>query len=457
MNNSGTSNSKYDGSNPQPVAVQIKIPNKLAEVFLAKDVRVRGAYGGRGSGKTVSFAKMAAIRGYELAQAGKTGIILCGREFMNSLEDSSMAEIKKAIRSMAWLERHYDIGDKYIRTKDKRIEFAFVGMRHNLDSIKSKSSIHLFWADEAESISETAWVKTMPTVREHNSEVWVTWNPERETSAAHKRFRLADDDDMIVVEVNHSDNPWFPDVLERERLSDFRNRPDEYDHIWGGGMKTHIVGAYYASQLAKAKASHRIMRVPIDPLLPVKLFCDIGGTGKKSDAFAIWAAQFVGHEVRVVNYYEAQGQEISHHLNWMRNQGYESDAAEIILPHDGATHDRVYSVSYESAFKQAGYRTEVIPNQGPGAAMDRIEAGRRLFPSMIFDEHGTKDGRYILGFYHEKRDEKRGNIGLGPNHDDASHCGDAFGLMAVAHKKPRSTAPQLNYKISRPRNSTINY
>ena len=457
MNNSGTSNSKYDGSNPQPVAVQIKIPNKLAEVFLAKDVRVRGAYGGRGSGKTVSFAKMAAIRGYELAQAGKTGIILCGREFMNSLEDSSMAEIKKAIRSMAWLERHYDIGDKYIRTKDKRIEFAFVGMRHNLDSIKSKSSIHLFWADEAESISETAWVKTMPTVREHNSEVWVTWNPERETSAAHKRFRLADDDDMIVVEVNHSDNPWFPDVLERERLSDFRNRPDEYDHIWGGGMKTHIVGAYYASQLAKAKASHRIMRVPIDPLLPVKLFCDIGGTGKKSDAFAIWAAQFVGHEVRVVNYYEAQGQEISHHLNWMRNQGYESDAAEIILPHDGATHDRVYSVSYESAFKQAGYRTEVIPNQGPGAAMDRIEAGRRLFPSMIFDEHGTKDGRYILGFYHEKRDEKRGNIGLGPNHDDASHCGDAFGLMAVAHKKPRSTAPQLNYKISRPRNSAINY
>jgi phage terminase large subunit len=40
-----------------------------------------------------------------------------------------------------------------------------------------------------------------------------------------------------------------------------------------------------------------------------------------------------------------------------------------------------------------------------------------------------------MGWYHEKRDEAR-NIGLGPEHDWASHGADAFGLMCVAYEEP---------------------
>jgi phage terminase large subunit len=119
----------------------------------------------------------------------------------------------------------------------------------------------------------------------------------------------------------------------------------------------------------------------------------------------------------------------------MRSRGYTPDKAQLWLPHDGETQDRVYDVSYESAFKAAGYQVTVIPNQGKGAATMRIEAGRRLFPSIWFNESTCSGGLDALGWYHERKDESRG-IGLGPEHDWASHGADAFGLMCVAHKPP---------------------
>ena len=427
-----------------PVFTKNYVVKKSADATRRYRVRVRGAYGGRGSGKTRTFAIMAAIRGYELAESGKSGRIVCGREYMNSLDDSSMLEVKGAIESIPWLANYYEVGEKYIRTKNRRIEFSFVGLQKNIDSIKSKAKIHLFWADEAEGISETAWSKVVPTVREHESEIWVTWNPEHKASATDKRFRKIKDPDMLVVEMNYKDNPYFPAVLEVERKRDQEHNPDSYSHIWEGAYKEHVVGAYYAKHLIEAKNQGRIGRVAADPLLPVKLFCDIGGTGKSSDAFSIWAAQFVGREVRVLSYYEAQGQEVSDHLGWMRDMGYTSTKAEVYLPHDGATQDKVYAVSYESAFQDAGYKVLVIPNQGKGAAQARIEATRRLFPSMWFNEKTTEDGIYTLGFYKEKRDEKR-DIGLGPDHDFASHCADAMGLLAVAYKPPRSNARRVVY------------
>jgi phage terminase large subunit len=273
----------------------------------------RGAYGGRGSAKTRTFAKMAAVWGYKFAQANKPGVIVCGREFMNSLAESSMAEVKAAIASEAWLSAVYDVGEKYIRTKDRRIDFEFVGMRHNLDSIKSKSRIRLFWVDEAEPVSETAWMKAIPTVREEGAEIWITWNPERKNSATHKRFRLDPPDDAKIVQMNWRDNPWFPAILDKTRLEDKSKRPDQYDHVWEGDFVTVIEGAYYAALLSEAKAQNRIGKVSKDPLMTIRAIWDIGGTGAKADACAIWIAQFVGREIRVLDYYEAVGQPLATH------------------------------------------------------------------------------------------------------------------------------------------------
>ncbi|WP_273397022.1 PBSX family phage terminase large subunit [Actinobacillus porcinus] len=214
---------------------QIEIPPKLIPVFTRQNVRNRGAYGGRGSAKTQTFAKMTAVVAYQRAMQGDSGVILCGREFMNSLEDSSLEEIKQAIKSEPWLADFFEIGEKYVRTKCGRISYIFTGLRHNLDSIKSKARILLAWIDEAESVSEMAWRKLLPTVRESGSEIWLTWNPEKKGSATDLRFRQYQDESMAIVEMNYSDNPWFPDVLEQERLRD-KSRLDDatYRWIWEG-------------------------------------------------------------------------------------------------------------------------------------------------------------------------------------------------------------------------------
>jgi phage terminase large subunit len=207
-------------------------------------------------------------------------------------------------------------------------------------------------------------------------------------------------------------------------------RPDQYEHIWEGGYVTVVEGAYYASDLTKAKAEGRIGRVAADPLMTFRVHCDIGGTGAKADAFTMWADQFIGKEIRVLDYYEAQGQPMATHAQWLREKGYKSENTTIVLPHDGDQQDKVYSTSYRTAFEQLGYTVVVIPNMGRGAAKTRVETARRLFPSFWFNESTTDAGRAALGWYHEKRDEVRG-VGLGPDHDWSSHGADSFGLIAI--------------------------
>lgn len=425
---------------------RIELPPKLIPVF-AGEAMYRGAYGGRGSAKSRTFAKMAAVFGLRFARENKPGVVVCGREFMNSLAESSLAEVKAAIASEPWLAAAYDVGETYVRTKDKRIEFAFIGLRHNLDSIKSKARIRLLWVDEAEPVSETAWGKAIPTVREEGSEIWVTWNPERKKSATHKRFREDPPEGAKIVELNWRDNPWFPAILNRTRLEDLAKRPDQYEHVWEGDFVTVVDGAYFARSLVEAR--DRITRVAKDPLMSIRAFWDIGGTGAKADACAIWIAQFIGKEVRVLDYYEAVGQPLATHVQWLRERGW--GKAHCFLPHDGSTNDKVYDVSYESALRSAQFEVTVVPNQGKGAAKMRIEAARRLFPSIWFNKDTTEAGRDALGWYHEKRSDDDRDVGLGPEHDWSSHGADAFGLMCVAYEDPSRTAKtaHLKRKISR--------
>lgn len=199
---------------------------------------------------------MTAIKGYMFAEMGVSGTLLCAREFMNSLADSSMEEIKQAIRSVPFLDNYYEMGENYIRSKNRLVDYSFCGLRHNLDSIKSKARILLAWIDEAESVSVMAYRKLLPTVREEIllptgerviSEVWITWNPEKRNSPTSEQFgnpELLDPDtgELIgmCVEMNYVDNPWFPHVLELERRKDQANLDDAtYRWIWEGAYLEH--------------------------------------------------------------------------------------------------------------------------------------------------------------------------------------------------------------------------
>lgn len=430
--------------------VTVRLPPKLKPVFLGR-ADVRGAHGGRGSGKTRSFAKMAAVQGMRFGQAGVKGQILCARQFMNSLDDSSLEEVKRAIEDEPFLLAYYEIGQKYVRSRDGNVWFAFAGLDRNIGSIKSKGRILLCWVDEAEPVTKEAWNILIPTLREEdedwNAELWVTWNPMRKSAAVEDRFRNSTDPLVKVVELNWRDNPKFPAKLERERLRDLEERPEDYPNIWDGEFAKTRAGAYFAKDLLKAKVEGRIGRVSADPLMTLRAYWDIGGTGAKADACAIWIAQFVGKEIRVLDYHESVGQPLAHHIEWLRANGY--GAAQIILPHDGDTHDKVHQVTYAGSLRAAGFDVRTVPNMGAGAAMQRIEAVRRVMPSVWFNDEPTEGGRDALGWYHEKYDEKR-SIGLGPNHDWSSHAADAFGLLAVDNvsQKEKSKPVRINFESS---------
>jgi phage terminase large subunit len=410
--------------------------------------RYKGAWGGRGSGKSHFFAEK--LIEDAMAEPGDSGEGLrsvCIREVQKDLAQSSKLLIETKLNHHGLTEVDgFKVYRDVIQTPKDGL-MIFKGMNdYTADSIKSLEGFKRAWWEEAQTATAHSLNLLRPTLRATGSELWFSWNPRRAVDPVDVMLRGPEvPTGAVVIKANWKDNPWFTAELEQERKDCIRMQPEQYDHIWEGGYVSVIEGAYFAKQLTAARTEGRISRVAADPLMTIRLYADIGGTGSKADAFAMWAVQFIGREIRVLDYYEAVGQPLGHHLSWMREKDFTPKKAQIWLPHDGATKDKVFSVSYESAFREAGYKVTVVPNQGAGAAKQRIEAARRIFPACWFNEGPTEPGRAALGWYHETKDEQR-QIGLGPEHDWASHGADAFGLMAVAYEPPNSTALKpINY------------
>lgn len=409
---------------------------ETADVFepLLEPARYKGAWGGRGSGKSHFFGDL--LIEDCLAEPGNSGgegmRAVCIREMQKDLAQSSklLIETKLSAHGIGEADGFKIWRDSIVTPGDGII--IFKGMNdYSADSIKSLEGFKRAWWEEAQTATLHSLNLLRPTLRAAGAERWFSWNPRRKTDPVDVMLRgVEKPTGTAVVKANWRDNPFFTADLEYERQDCLRQQPEQYDHIWDGGYVTLLDGAYYAKSMNEARIAGRIGRVPHDPLMQFRAFLDIGGTGARADAVAIWIAQFIGKEIRAVNYYEAVGQPLATHLEWMREKNYTPKNTSIFLPHDGSTNDKVYDVSYESALKAAQYSVTVIPNQGKGAAKQRIEAGRRYFPSIWFHEETTQPGLDALGWYHEKKDDQR-LIGLGPEHDWASHGADAFGLMCI--------------------------
>jgi phage terminase large subunit len=403
---------------------------ETAEVFapLLEDARYKGAHGGRGSGKSHFFAGL--LIEDSLAERGLVSI--CTREIQKSLAQSSKLLIESKLGEYGLGEADgFRVFRDVIETPGDGA-MHFIGMQdHTAESIKSFEGAKRAWIEEAQAMSAKSLMLLRPTIRTSGSQIWASWNPRLKSDPIDALLRGAEiPTGAKVVQANWKDNPWFTAELEQERRDCLRMNPEQYDHIWEGGYLTISEGAYFATQLAEAKAEGRIGNVSPDPLMEYRAFWDIG----TRDATAIWVAQFVGREIRVLDYYEAVGQPLAAHLGWLRENGYGS--ALCILPHDGEKADHLTADKFADHIKVAGFRTQTIKNQGKGAAMKRVEAARRLFPAIWFNDTTTEAGRHALGWYHERRDDARG-IGLGPEHDWSSHGADAFGLMCVAYEEPK--------------------
>lgn len=210
----------------------IRLPPKLHRVFTPArgSVQYRCLHGGRGSGKSFSAAKMAAVWGY-----AEPLRVLCTREFQASIKESFHAELKAAIYSEPWLAAHYDVGVDYLKGSNGT-EFIFRGLRHTSNTIRSLAKIDLTIVEEAEDVPEASWLALEATVfRQPKSELWALWNPRSTDSPVDKRFRQSPPDNALIQELNWQDNPWFPEGLEtlRKREQE-RLDPNTYAHVLEG-------------------------------------------------------------------------------------------------------------------------------------------------------------------------------------------------------------------------------
>lgn len=406
-----------------------------AEVFkpLYQPARYKAAWGGRGSGK--SHDRAGALVDDSLYERGLLSV--CIREVQKSLKDSAKRLIEAKLQEFGLGEADgFKVFTDRIQTPGDGV-VIFQGMQdHTAESIKSLEGFKRAWVEEAQTLSMRSLNLLRPTIRAPGSELWFTWNPRLKTDAVDLMFRgETSPTGSQIIKANWNNNPWFPAELEQERLDCLNQQPDQYQHIWEGDYITVSDGAYFAKSLSEARQAGRITSLAVDPLFEIKCYWDIG----VRDACSIWVAQFHGEKIKVIDYYEAEGQPLGTHLEWLRSRGYGN--AHCVLPHDGVRRDTLTAERFEDHIRQAGFNVQTISNQGKGAAMKRVEAARRLFPRIWFDEEKCTGGLDALGWYHEKKDEHR-NIGLGPEHDWSSHAADAFGLMCVAYEEPIARRPR---------------
>lgn len=414
--------------------------------------RYRGAYGGRASGKSHFFAERLVEEALSSPgeRAGEGLRAVCVREVQRTLSASSKLLIEDKIRRLGLGSRFKVYEDRIKAPGDGLL--IFQGMQnHTAESVKSLEGFRVAWIDEAQAISERSLNLLRPTIqRVAGAEIWASWNPRRPTDAIDVLLRGDEQPTgSVVVRANWRDNPFRTPETDQERADCLRIDPDSYPHIWEGEYATAHKGAYFTRELSALRADGRLCSVPIDPLMTVHLFWDIGGTGSASDACSIWAVQRVGRTIGVIDYYEAVGQPLAAHVGWMHSRGYKPGSnVQLWLPHDGVQHDKVFQVTYQSELEKAGYDVTVVKNQGPGAAMARVQAVRRLLPQCAIDPR-CMPGVEALGWYHERRDETR-NCGLGPEHDWSSNAADSFGLSAIVMLDALATGTPSGTPARRP-------
>ncbi len=407
--------------------MQVQLPQKIVNLLFTPK-RYKVAYGGRGGAKSWGFARALLVKGTE---EGKPIRVLCAREYQNSIADSVHKLLSDQIVTLG-LSDHYEVLNASIRGKNGT-EFVFAGIKRNIDNIKSFEGFDIVWIEEAANVSKTSWDKLIPTIRKDDSEIWVSFNPELDTDETYKRFVVRPPTESNVIKVNWSDNPWFPKVLDQERLDLKAKNEDEYLNVWEGHCKQMLEGAIYAEEMRDATKAGRITKVPYNEAKPVSTYWDLG----HSDKTAIWFIQRIGYEWRVIDYFEDNQQKIPYYLKELQSRAYVYE--RVYLPHDAAANQLSAEKTIEGQIRAAGYKVIVIPRMAKKSV--GINAVRTIFSNCYFDEEKCADGLQCLRRYKYEVDPDTGQFSREPLHDVYSNGADAFAQFALAAQEPKNTTP----------------
>lgn len=356
-----------------------ELPDKLG--FLFEPMRYKVVRGGRGGGKSQGFAIGLLIKAME-----KQTRILCAREVQKSIKDSVHRLISDQIQALG-LGAFFDVLDTEIRCKNGSL-LLFTGLStHTVESIKSIEGVDICWVEEAKNVSKKSWEILLPTIRKEGSEIWISYNPELETDETHQRFSVNPPDDCISIEMNYTDNPYFPLTLEKERLNCKRQYPKDYDNIWLGKCKPAVEGAIYYDEIAQVQSDGRVCNIPYDPKLKVHLVFDLGW----NDALAVSFIQVNLSEIRIIDYEEQSFKRPDQWDKIIREKPY-TNWGRVWLPHDGFSGQlNSGGKSFFDLMRTFGW--DVVPKEAVtivGSVEQGIRVTRMAFPRFYFAKGKTE-------------------------------------------------------------------
>lgn len=260
--------------------LQIQTPrwaNPLLSGELGKP-RYRGAKGGRASGKSHFFAELIVERMLRHPDSK----IICIREVQKSLEFSSKQLLHDKIQALE-VGHYFEIQKTRISCTLGSGVIIFQGMQdHTAESVKSLEGFDVAWIEEAQSLSTRSLELLDPTLRKTGSEIWCSWNPNKEDDPVEQLFK--DNGNAILVHVNYMDNPFVTEAT-KEMADRIRGQnPIKYNHIWLGDYMREVEGALWnADDIQKCRVEKdavpeldRIV-VAIDPAVTGKATSDETG------------------------------------------------------------------------------------------------------------------------------------------------------------------------------------
>lgn len=400
-----------------------KVAIPKAFKFLFKPARLKVMHGGRGGAKSESVARYLLLEGME-----NPIIILCAREYQNSIKDSVHQLLSDIIANNPILRSFYEVLKTEIRGRNGTI-FIFAGLRHNIANIKSMHNVKKCWVEEGETVSDMSWKVLFPTIRAEDSEILVTFNPDIADSPTYQRMVVNPPPFAVVKKVSYRDNPYFPDVLEQERAYMEKNDPVAYDNVWEGNPKSAVEGAIFAEQIRKMDEDGRFTDVPYDPSVPVCTYWDIG----KNAMTAIWFIQYVGMQWRVLRHYSNRLQELEHYLKYVQNQEYVYDMH--YLPHDGEQKRLGMKDTVTQQTAKVLKNVKTVPRIAHKA--DAINLAQQVFRLCVFDKTNCPDGVNDLRRYAYKINEETGKISSEPETNTFYRdTADAFMTFAQVANPP---------------------
>lgn len=409
--------------------INARFPKKLRALF--EPARYKFVRGGRGSGKSWSVARALLIKGTH-----KTERILCTREIQKSIKQSVHQLLKDQIELLG-LGAFYEVLENEIRGKNGT-RFYFAGLSDlTAETIKSFEGCTLVWVEEGQTITVRSYRILTPTIRTENSEIWVTFNPELETDETYQMAVVRPAPGTVSIEINYDENPWFPDVLEKERAhAEATLSPAEYAHIWKGRCRPAVEGAIYSDEVAQVEEQGRFTRILYDPLLKVHTIWDLGF----NDAMAIGMVQRLASEIRVIDYIEDNRRTLESYVAEIEKRPW--NWGNDWLPHDGYAKRHQTGRSDEQVLTALGRSVDQTPNIEVEAG---IRMARQVFPRVYFNKESEGVRRLMECLKRYRRHiSKATNEPGAPLHDEFSHGADMFRYLCI-------NADKLTNQIRKPK------